>query len=71
MPRVFVNLDDTTCDQKGNSKYNVHHASYAMNLVELMITNGASPDDIAIATFYQEQHDLYRAFLRNMQLCHP
>jgi hypothetical protein len=42
-----------------------------MNLVELMITNGASPDDIAIATFYQEQHDLYRAFLRNMQLCHP
>jgi superfamily I DNA and/or RNA helicase len=71
VPRVFVDLDESECERKGESKYNKHHAGYLLNLVELMLEDGARPDEIAVATFYQAQYDLYRAAFRTMQLRHP
>ena len=66
--RRFLDLTRSEFQSLNHSKYNLDTANVTMIAVERLLAAGALPVDMAIATPYQAQYEIYRATLRNLQV---
>ena len=58
-PQLFVDVAQSDCLQLNNPKYNRDTAATAVNLPCGLLKGEAKEADIAIATPYQAQYELY------------
>ena len=70
-PRMLLDVRRSSCLTMGTTRYNLNTAKRTMNVLQQLLADGADPKDIAIATFYQSQYEVYRAALRSLQKTMP